>query len=158
MTYRIGLEKFTEAWPDIEPLARMHFEETRTRMAEEGFDLGPFDPRLNVYRQADEGGYLFTFVVRTEEGKAVGHSTIYIQTDMHNRETIAREDTIYIHPDHRNGIGRKLTRFILDFLRSQGVKRATIDARTDPRAVALWRRLGFKPVAEVMMIQFPENA
>lgn len=154
MNYTITLEGFTAAWPDIEPLARMHFEETRERFAAEGMPMAPFNPRLNVYQQAEQGGYLFTFVVRTDEGKAVGHSTIYIQTDMHNRETIAREDTIYIHPDHRNGVGRRLTKTILAFLKSQGVKRATIDARTDPRAVKLWQRLGFKPVAEVMMITF----
>jgi ribosomal protein S18 acetylase RimI-like enzyme len=154
MNYNITLEGFTAAWPDIEPLARMHFEETRARFAAEGMPMGPFDPRLDVYRQAELGGYLFTFVVRTDDGTAVGHSTIYIQTDMHNRETIAREDTIYIHPDHRNGVGRRLTKTILEFLKSRGVKRATIDARTDPRAVKLWQRLGFKPVAEVMMITF----
>lgn len=152
--YTIKRESFIAAWPEIKPLARMHFEETRERFAAEGMPMAPFNPRLDIYEKADLGGYLFTFVVRTETGQAVGHSTVYIQTDMHNQETIAREDTIYVHPDHRNGIGRKLTRFILEFLKSQGVVRATIDARTDPRAVALWRRLGFKPVAEVMMITF----
>lgn len=154
MNYHITMEGFTAAWPEIEPLARMHFEETRERFAAEGMPMAPFNPRLDVYQLAEQGGYLFTFVVRTDDGKAVGHSTIYIQTDMHNRETIAREDTIYIHPDHRNGVGRRLTKTILAFLKSQGVKRATIDARTDPRAVKLWQRLGFKPVAEVMMITF----
>lgn len=151
--YTISRESFTAAWREIEPLARMHFEETRARFAAEGMPMGPFNPRLDIYEKADQGGYLFTFVVRLD-GRAVGHSTVYIQTDMHNRETIAREDTIYVHPDHRNGVGRRLTKHILEFLKSQGVVRATIDARTDPRAVALWRRLGFKPVAEVMMITF----
>lgn len=154
MTYTITKEPFVTAWADIEPLARMHFAETQARFAEMGMPMGDFDPRLEIYNQADAGGYLHTFVVRTVDGTAVGHSTVYVQTDMHNRETIGREDTIYIHPDHRRGIGGKLTRHILEFLKSQGCVRATIDARTDPRAVRLWRRIGFQPVAEVMMITF----
>ncbi|TPJ55012.1 GNAT family N-acetyltransferase, partial [Mesorhizobium sp. B2-6-7] len=130
--YTISKESFVAAWPEIEPLARMHFEETRARFATEGMPMGAFNPRLDVYKKADEGEYLHTFVVRTETGQAVGHSTVYIQTDMHNRELIGKEDTIYIHPDHRNGVGRRLTKHILLLLKSQGVFRATIDARTDP--------------------------
>lgn len=153
-SYSIALERFSEAWPEVEPLARAHYAEMQKRFEAEGMQIGPFNPRVDAYERANRDGYMFLFVVRDETGKVVGHATVYLTSDMHNGELIAREDTIFIHPGHRNGIGRKLSAHILAFMKAKGVKRAFIDARTDPRAIRLWQRLGFKPVAEVMMINF----
>ena len=73
---------------------------------------------------------------------------------MHNGDFIAQEDMIYVVPEHRNGLGRKLARYVLDDLQSRGVKRLSILAVTDLRAEKLWRRMGFKPAAQMMTFTF----
>jgi ribosomal protein S18 acetylase RimI-like enzyme len=153
MTYTITREHFPDAWPEIEPLARQHYAEMLRRFDAEGLPpLGAFNPRLDLYFRAAEEGYLHCFVVRCD-GKVVGHTTVYEQQSMHSGEMFGKEDTIYIAPEHRNGIGMKLTKAVLAFLKERGCKRAVIDASTDPRAVKLWQRLGFRPVSQLMMME-----
>jgi GNAT superfamily N-acetyltransferase len=152
--YTISIEPFDEALKDCEPLAKLHYAEMRTRLEGQGIPIGPYKPRLDVYRQASKAGYLYTFVVRTEDGEAVGYSNVYLQTDMHNSEPFAREDTVYIHPDHRNGVGRRLVRFILDTMKEQGAKRFTIQPATDPRVGRIWQRMGFRPVTQTLILTF----
>jgi GNAT superfamily N-acetyltransferase len=152
--YTIRIESFDDAFEDCHPLARMHYEEMRSRLEGQGIPIGPYNPRLDVYRRASRDGYLFTFVVRTETGEAVGYSNVYLQQDMHNSESYAREDTVYIHPDHRNGVGRRLVRFILDHMKEQGAKRFAIQPVTDLRVGKIWQRMGFRPVAETMILTF----
>jgi GNAT superfamily N-acetyltransferase len=73
---------------------------------------------------------------------------------MHSDEPYAREDTIFIHPDHRNGIGRKLVKFILQHMKEQGALRFEIQPVTDLRVGKIWKRMGFRPVAETMILVF----
>jgi ribosomal protein S18 acetylase RimI-like enzyme len=73
---------------------------------------------------------------------------------MHNSDLIAQEDTIYVVPEHRNGIGRKFTKVILAELKERGVKRLNVSAMTDLRATKLWKRLGFKELATQMTYTF----
>jgi ribosomal protein S18 acetylase RimI-like enzyme len=95
-----------------------------------------------------------TFIVRTEEGKAVGYCNVYVTNDMHNHDLIAQEDTIYVVPEHRNGIGKKLVQFALEELRRRGVKRVMVAAMTDLRVAKMWRRMGFKELATQMIYRF----
>ena len=67
---------------------------------------------------------------------------------------IAQEDTIFVVKEHRNGIGKKLVRMILEELRSRGVKRVNVSAMTDLRVAKLWARMGFKPAATQMIYNF----
>ena len=97
---------------------------------------------------------MFTFIVRTETGEPVGYSNVYLTNDMHNGELIAREDTVFIAPDHRNGVGRRLVRFILDTMKAKGAKRFAIQPVTDLRVGKIWQRMGFRPVAETMILTF----
>ena len=152
--YTIALEPFEEAFPDFEPLTRLHYEEMKSRLAAQGIPIGPYKPRFDVYRQAARDGYLYTFVVRTEAGEAVGHATIYLQQDMHNGEMYAREDTLYVRPDHRNGVGRRLVKYLLDAMRERGAKRFVCQAGTDIRAGKLYKRIGFRPAAETMILTY----
>jgi GNAT superfamily N-acetyltransferase len=152
--YTISIEPFDEALKDCEPLAKAHYEEMRARLEGQGIPIGPYKPRLDVYRQASKAGYLYTFVVRTEDGEAVGYSNVYMQQDMHNSEPYAREDTVYIRADHRNGVGRRLVRFILDHMKAEGAKRFAIQPVTDLRVGKIWQRMGFRPVAETMILTF----
>jgi len=141
-------------WHDrLDPLYRQHYAEMQFRLKADGIPIGPYNPRLDEYFKAMDGGWLLTYIVRDQE-TVVGYSNVYLTNDMHNGEFIAQEDTIYVLPEHRNGIGRKLVLHILKDLRQRGVKRANITPVTDLRVGVIWRRLGFRPVAEVMTFVF----
>lgn len=153
MTYTIGLENGRKNYSELEPNYRRHYEEMRTRLEADGVTIGPYNPRLDRYFAAFDAGWLLNYVVRFD-GAPVGHANVYVTNDMHNGELIAREDVMYVVPEHRNGIGRKLVKFVLADLRERGVKRATMQAVTDQRARHLWRRLGFRDVGEILTYTF----
>jgi GNAT superfamily N-acetyltransferase len=94
-------------------------------------------------------GNLVNYVARKGR-EAVGYANIYLTNSMHNQEFIAKEDAIYVLPEHRNGTGRKLAKFVLADLKARGALRLDVLAQTDPRAVKLWERLGARPVAVAM--------
>jgi GNAT superfamily N-acetyltransferase len=144
--YAIAIEPFTAAWPELEPLCRQHYGEMQARMAAEGMQIGDFNPRVKAYAAAS---HLLCFVVR-KEGEAVGYGFIWVTQDMHNSELIGMEDTIYMHPDHRNGIGRRFTKHILAELKARGCQRAHITIATDLRVAKMCERVGFKRSAIAM--------
>ncbi len=88
------------------------------------------------------------------DGVPVGYATVYLTNDMHNGEKIATEDTLYVLKQHRSGIGRRLVKHVLDYLRANGFVRLSISATTDLRVVPLFRRMGFKEVAMQMAYVF----
>lgn len=150
MTYAFGVERWADVYPEFEPLLRRHYEEMAARLAAEGHDASsPFAPRVDAYGEANDSGRMVFFTIRAD-GSPVGYAIIYVSQSMHNGDLVAHEDAIYVLPEHRNGIGRKLIRRIIAALREAGVKRVSMAATTDPRAEKLWRRLGFKPVAMQM--------
>ena len=153
MTYEISLERGDLNYAELEPNYRKHYAEMKERLEKDGITIGDYNPRLKQYFEAFKGGWLLNYVVRFE-GKAIGHSNVYLTSDMHNGDLIAREDTIYILPEHRKGIGRKLVQHILADLESRGVKRGTVSPVTDLRVGKIWERMGFKPVAQIMAYQF----
>lgn len=155
MTYEIGLERGDENWFELEPNYRAHYAETKARLKSDGLSIGDYAPRLEQYFQYFREGWLLNYVAR-HDGKPVGHANVYVTNDMHNGERIAVEDMIYVVPEHRNGLGKKITRFVLDDLKQRGVKRAMISARTDWRAEKLWQRMGFRKNSVQMMYNLGE--
>lgn len=153
MTYSITLERGDLNYPELEPNYRQHYAEMRARLAGDGIVIGEYAPRLDQYFAAFAGGWLLNYVVRLD-GKAVGHSNVYLTNDMHNGEPIAQEDTIYILPEHRNGIGKTLVKHILSDLKARGVKRVSISPVTDLRVGKIWQRMGFKEAATLMIYNF----
>jgi len=157
LKYKISLERGDLNYTELEPLYRMHYGEMQSRLKADGFDVSDYKPRLDVYFPAFAGGWLLNFVARTEEGKAVGYANVYLTSDMHNSDFIATEDLIYVHPDHRNGLGTKIVKHALEELRSRGVRRVTVNPVTDLRVAKIWRRMGFRDVAVRMTYDFKEN-
>jgi len=153
MPYQIGLERGDLNYAELEPNYRRHYAEMRARLSADGVEIGDYRPRLDQYFEAFKGGWLLNYVVRCE-GRAVGHSNVYLTNDMHNGELIAQEDTIYILPEHRNGIGKTLVKHILSDLKQRGVKRVMISPVTDLRVGKIWKRMGFREVASLMSYQF----
>lgn len=156
MTYTADMEPFTETYDEIEPLYRAHYAEMSERLAGLGRTCSPYNPRLDEYIKASKAGYLLTFILRCD-GEAVGYTNIYVTNDMHNGDYIATEDTIFVRKDHRNGVGKRLAKFVIEFLRGCGVKRFTVSAMTDVRATKLWARMGFKELATQMVYNFEDS-
>lgn len=153
MTYAFGVERYADVQAEFDSLFRRHYAEMKARLEAEGHEVSPYAPRRDAYAAANDNGDMVFFTVR-KDGEPVGYSSIYVTRSMHNGDLVAHEDTIYIHPDHRNGIGRKLAKMILGALGKAGVKRMSITATTDPRAAKLWERIGFKPTALQMTYYF----
>lgn len=151
--YAYSIERLHEIFAEVEPHWRDHYAAMKARLESEGVHVPDYDPRIDQYFKSSQDGWLKTFVVRYR-GAVVGYSTIYVTHDMHNRSLIATEDFIYVTPAHRNGIGRKLTKFVLENLRQMGVTRFHVTAITDTRATILWKRLGFKELGTAMIYNF----
>jgi ribosomal protein S18 acetylase RimI-like enzyme len=151
--YVFGMENAEETCEEFFQLYTLHYNEMRLKLEIEGVKIPPFKPRLEAYYQGARTGNLLHFTVR-HEGQAVGYCNCWLTLDAHNSQLIAREDTVYIFPGHRNGVGAKLVMFGLAELKRRGVKRLHVHAATDPRVVKLWERQGFKPVGMAMMYVF----
>jgi len=153
VNYTMTVEKFTDTYRELEPLYRQHYKEMTDRLSEAGIHYSPYNPRLEEYGKASDGGWLLTFVLRAE-GAACGYINVYVTNDMHNNDLIAQEDTLFVLKEHRNGIGKKLVKFGVEELKRRGVKRLNVSAMTDLRVAKLWKRMGFKEAATQMTYEF----
>lgn len=153
MTYSVTLEHFGHTYSELEPLYRTHYAEMVDRLAKDGIEYPPYNPRIDAYIKSANEGWLLTFVLRFE-GRACGYANVYVTNDMHNGELISQEDTLFVIKEHRNGIGKKLVECVLRELKSRGVKRLIVSAMTDLRVAKLWRRMGFKEAATQMIYKF----
>lgn len=153
MSYTIGLERGDVNYPQLEPLYRQHYGEMAARLQADGHKVSPFNPQLDRYFPAFAGGWLLNIVAR-HEGQPVGYCNVYLTVDMHNGDPIAREDLLYVTPEHRKGLGRQLVLFALDELKRRGVTRVLISPVTDLRVAKIWRRMGFQDLATQMVYHF----
>ena len=153
MSYTFHIEKFHENYPEMELLYRQHYSEMLERLAKNGIEYSPYNPRLDQYFMASEGGWLISYIVRLD-GKAVGYCNVYLTNDMHNQDLIAQEDALFVLKAHRSGVGKKLVEYGLNDLRNRGVKRLNVNAMTDLRVAKLWERMGFKHTCHSMTYTF----
>ena len=151
--YLISQENFGKTYEEFLPLYVRHYSEMADRMKSVGICVSPYNPRVDIYLDAAARGDLLHYTVREHE-IPVGYANIFLTNDMHNHDLIAREDTLFIHPLHRNGVGRRLSLFVLDDLRKREVKRLSVTALTDLRVAKLWKRMGFKHTAHHMTFDF----
>jgi len=154
--YSFHLVNGHELHPVLDPLYRQHYAEMKQRLESDGHQVSPYNPQLEQYFPAMDKGAMLTFIV-VENETVVGYCNLWLHKDMHNGDDMASEDAIYVLPEHRNGIGKKLVRFILEYLKNLGVKRVNITPVTDLRVGKVWKRMGFIPVAELMTYHFKDN-
>lgn len=148
--YIFSIEPFEDSYPELEYLYREHYGEMKARLDVEGSPIPDYAPRLGDYVNASRRGDLFTWVVRLD-GEAVGYCNIYLTHDMHNGQLIAQEDAIFVTKTHRNGVGRRLVKHIIEDLRTRGCKRIMVTPVTDLGVEKVWKRMGFKTVSSVMV-------
>ena len=153
MSYTFHIEKFHENYHEMESIYQQHYADMTDRLSKIGVECSPFNPRLDQYFAASEGGWLISYIVRLD-GKAVGYCNVYITNHMHNRDLIAQEDALYVLKAHRSGVGKKLVEYGLSDLRDRGVKRLNVNAMTDLRVAKLWERMGFKHTCHSMTYTF----
>lgn len=154
MTYKFSVENPGANLGELLPLYTLHYEEMSERLRRDGFNPSPFNPAIDRYIELHKLGAMMNYVVRTESGEAVGYCNMYVTTDMHNQDKIAREDTVFIRKDHRNGVGAKLVKIVRhDLTKNHGCKRIWISPVTDLRVGKIWERMGFRPVAQLMVYE-----
>lgn len=151
--YTVTTEILPNVYSELEPLYRAHYAQMASRLKEQGIVVAPYKPRLDEYFKAAKGGWFLTFVLR-HSGKPVGYANMYVTSDMHNGETIAQEDVLFVVPEHRNGAWKLLYKHGMEVLRQRGCKRLSVSALTDLRVAKLWKRMGFKEVAVQMTYTF----
>lgn len=158
MTYSFHLIHVRDWYPALEPLFRLHYSEMQSRLAGDGVAIGDYDPRLPEYfAAADRGEYQCAIVIENET--LIGYCTFWVTNDMHcQSELICQEDALFVVPEARRGAGKPLVRFVLSHLETLGVKRATITPVTDLRVGKVWKRMGFVPVAELMVWNFGKES
>lgn len=140
--YLFAVERFDSVRDELHGLHEMHWAETeRYRHAVE------MNPDYAGMARAERAGRMLQFTVRYD-GHLVGNLRAYITTSMHTQQLMAREDTIFIHPEHRlPWLAVKFTRYALDCLKSIGVVEVVADVKLSNGADALLRRVMGKPVA-----------
>ena len=156
MNYIVRLVPLKDWLVRLEPLFRRHYAEMTRRLESLGLEVSPYNPRVDKYLEASIGGWLLTFVLEVDNVLA-GYSQIYLTNDMHNRDSIAKEDTIYVLPEYRNGCGRLLARAVHQELRARGVKRLEVTTATDLRVSKWLERMGYKHTAHCMTLVLEES-
>ena len=151
--YTFQIEKLHENYSEMESLYRLHYQEMIERLLTQGIEYSPYNPRLDQYFLASEGGWLISYIARLNS-KAVGYCNVYVTNDMHNGDIIAQEDALFVLKEYRSGIGKKLVQFGLEDLRNRKVKRLNVNAMTDLRVAKLWERMGFKHTCHNMTYSF----
>ena len=151
MNYTVRMVRLAEWLERLDPIFRQHYGEMWERMAGIGVKMSPYNPRVDKYLEANDGGWLLVFVLECD-GKPVGYCNVYITNDMHNQDLIAQEDTIYVLPEHRQGSGRLLARAVHEELKKRGVLRMHVTTSTNMRVWKWLQRLGYIDTAHQMTI------
>jgi GNAT superfamily N-acetyltransferase len=138
------------------PIYERHYEEMAVRLRATGIPMPPFKLNVQPYLRSWANGNLLNYVVRLD-GKPVGYASMYLTTNMRNMEYMGQEDALYVVPEHRNGVGRQMIKFVLADLKARGVKGVTMTSATDPRFVKLMTRMKFKETAIMMVHIFDEE-
>lgn len=140
--YLIGVERFDAVLPELLPLHELHWSETE--LHRHGLALKPNYAAMSAH---DRAGHLLQFTVRNA-GTLVGNLRMFVLPSMHTDGLIAEEDTLFVHPDHRDGmLGLKLLRYAEACLRQIGVESIEANSKTLNNADVLLRRMGYTPVA-----------
>lgn len=149
--YYISVESYYNTYNELKVLYKQCYDELAEISKKDGRIYPEYNPWLESYRISDEANALILYVVRVE-GNAIGYCIMYLTQDTGNQELITYEDSIYIIPEHRNGIGKLLGKGIVEDMRNRGVKRIVLSAINDS-IINMWKRIGFKPIATTMELR-----
>ena len=132
MTITFQEERFVDAWPEFEILAREHWAETMAPVTDD-----EFTPDTKRYAQFNDIGFYRLYTVR-KNGVLMGNLGIYITDSMHTRKIVAQEDSWYMRPEIRTG--RTSMRFV-QYVEQELIKHGVTSVNTTTPPKAKSRRL-----------------
>jgi len=139
-------ERFADCWPEFEPLAHAHWQETEMYHHGEGFD-----PDLKRYAHFNDIGIYHLYTARCH-GKLVGNAGMYLMPSMHTQKINATEDTWFLAPEFR--AGRNAIRFyqyVEDQMRAKGAVSVTMSTKKTNGAGRILEYLKYKHVADLFV-------
>lgn len=149
--YKVAVESYKDTYEELKYLYKQCYEELALVAAKDGRIYPEYNPWLSSYNETNEAGALILYVVREHE-VAVGYCLMYLTQDTRSQKLVTYEDSLYMLPDHRNGIGMMVGKIIVQDMKLRGVTRIFLSAIND-RVVNMWKRIGFKPIATTMELE-----
>lgn len=151
--YTFHAEDFPDVLPELLAMHAQHFAET------DRYAGKPFHPDYQAMAADWRRGAMVQFTVRDDTWAVAGNLRMYLANSRHTGERVAREDTLYLLPEHRRGaLAARFLTYCEGALRQLGVQSITIDVRL-PKPAAdgkperglgrLMERRGYRRVGEV---------
>jgi|HubBroStandDraft_6_1064221.scaffolds.fasta_scaffold06262_5 ribosomal protein S18 acetylase RimI-like enzyme len=136
-------EDYAEIIDELRPLLPIHWAEISQRK-----DI-PLDPDFDFYERANRAGVLWAYSARVGPARELAGYCImtYSARHAHYDHAWAKDDTLWIHPDHRNlGFGNGLFDFFEADLRAMGPVVIQIETRHGhPALEFLLKSRGYGP-------------
>ena len=109
-------EKYLSAWPELEPLVKMHHQEVNL-----------FGDKLDVdtdgYAYMCENDILKLFTIRKNDDELVGYAAYYVYPHNHHRTSLhAKLDVLFILKEYRGGRGKSFLKFCEEELKAMNVE------------------------------------
>ena len=119
----------------------------------EGMELPPREiieqPELRLYYDGFGIGEADFCIVADDEGKVIGAVWTRIMNDYGHVDEETPSFAISLYKEYRGqGIGTKLMKEMLNFLKEKGYKRASLAVQKANYAVKMYENVGFKAVDE----------
>jgi ribosomal protein S18 acetylase RimI-like enzyme len=106
-------------------------------------------PELKLYYDGFGTGVADNCIVAVDNGKVIGAAWTRIMNDYGHVDDDTPSFAISLYKEYRGqGIGTKLMKELLELLRTQGYKRASLAVQKANYAVRMYEKVGFKTVKE----------
>lgn len=109
-------EHMTVIWPQVEPLARVHY-------AEVGISKSPLRWAREHYAAMEDAGTHRFYTVRDDHRNLIAYCSMILVISPHDQVREAHEDAIYVLPEFRGNLGPSFERRIDYALSEDGVRR-----------------------------------
>lgn len=136
--YVVRVERFRDC---VEEAALLH----RQFWVESG-QTDQLNPDYAQICQLERLGMYAYFTARLG-GDLVGQLAAYVQNCPHTGLLMARDNLLYVAPEHRVGVGKALITYAVDVFASIGVRNMECHTAPDNRVQSMIKRLGFKHTA-----------
>lgn len=133
-------ERMTAIWPEVEPLARVHY-------AEIGISKRPLRWARDHYAAMEDAGSHRFYTIRDDIGKLIAYCSMFLVCSPHDQVREAHEDAIYVVPEFRGHLGPSFERRIDYALSEEYVKRIFRERiiTGDPERATRRGPLGYEP-------------
>lgn len=151
-SYEFAMEPMSdELVAELRPLNALHWQET------EAYRHGlPLNPDYAMLQALNRAGRYTAFTVR-RDGVLVGECLMHLFLNSHTQLLSAKEDTLFVHPDHRVGrLAFKFVQYVRRCLERLGARDLTVSVKIGTRGENFFERMGFRLVAHEYHIYLGE--